>query len=463
MRFGVFGGGRAPSSRGGVGGADVRAVARILADRAGVRRRARVLAGRAGLPRRARREASAARAQAVERGATATRAVRGAWVGVLLVLALAAPVAVGAAEYANQEGGYTVDVPVDWEVMDASRADHVSFVDPRGIAVFQILTFPASQFETAQGIADFVSERFEASGDKAPFSFSGHEAIFADLTFNTGRFDVRGYHVFINGGQYDYALMSFTGTDYYEQYHDFLLSAVDSFKLARTGRRVPGPVSQFYHAFPAPNPQEQTAQIGPARITYRMDPNEQDATQVLIEREARILSQYAQDGNDRWSGGTELWQEAWRRYYRVIYRDNFPRLKNLADSIHGFYRSARFSRAEIPPHLLGWLQSFEYSRTGTLSDLLSPVSCTIQQAGDCDALGLTYAILLEHLGYDAILLVSSEYQHALAGVDVDGPGARFDFEGTKYLLAEMTEEVDLGQIPANMADPNKWIGVQVGE
>jgi hypothetical protein len=60
-------------------------------------------------------------------------------------------------------------------------------------------------------------------------------------------------------------------------------------------------------------------------------------------------------------------------------------------------------------------------------------------------------------------LVSSEYRHALAGVDVDGPRARFDFEGTKYLLADMTTEVDLGQIPANMADPNEWIGAQVGE
>ncbi len=380
-----------------------------------------------------------------------------------LVPVPAIPVATAAAEYANQEAGYTVDVPVDWQIMDASRSDHVSFVDPRGIAVLQIMTFPAKQFENAQGIADFISERFEASGDKAPFTFSGHQAVFADLTFNTGRFDVRGYHVFVNGDEHDYVLMSFTGTDYYEEYHDFLLSAVDSFKLGRTGRRVPGPVSQFYHAFPSRNAEEQTAQIGPAEITFRLDPKEQDATQVLIEREARILAQYAQDGNARWSGGTEVWKEAWRRYYRVIYRDNYPRLKNLADAIHGFYRSARFSRAEIPPHLLGWLQSFEYSRTGTLSDLLSPVSCTIQQAGDCDALGLTYAILLEHLGYDAILLVSSEYQHALAGVDVDGPGARFDFDGTEYLLAEMTEEVDLGQIPADMADPNKWIGVQVGE
>jgi hypothetical protein len=60
-------------------------------------------------------------------------------------------------------------------------------------------------------------------------------------------------------------------------------------------------------------------------------------------------------------------------------------------------------------------------------------------------------------------LVSSEYRHALAGVDVDGPGARFTFDGTEYLLAEMTTEVDVRQIPANMAGPNKRIGVQVGE
>ncbi len=379
-----------------------------------------------------------------------------------------------AAEYGNQEMGYTVDPPVDWQVLDASRPAHVSFVDSRGIAVLQIMSFPSDQFETAEAIADYVRTQFSADGDVASFKFASRDAVFADLSFNTGRHDVRGYNVFINGREHDFAVMSFTGVDYYEQFHDLLLSAVDSFKLARTGRRVPGPVSQFYYAFPAPNPQEQSAQIGPAQISYRMDNQEQDATQVLIEREARILSQYAQNaggsdsngssnGTARWSGGNELWQQAWQRYYRVIYRDNFARLRTLAAAVNGFYRSARFKRDEIPPHLLNWLQGFQYERTGTLSDLLSPVSCTIQQSGDCDALGLTYAILLEHLGYDAILLVSSEYRHALAGVDADGPGARFDFDGTEYLLAEMTEDVDLGQIPANMADPNKWLGVQVGE
>ena len=385
----------------------------------------------------------------------------------LLTLTVAVPAGLAAAEYGNEEIGYTLDAPVDWQVLDASRPDHVSLVDPRGIAVLQVLAFPSEQFEGAGAIADFVREQFAAEGDTAPFRYAGREAVFADLSFNTGRFDVRGYHVLIDGrkeaGQdHDFAIMAFTGVDYYEEYHDLLLSAVDSFKLARTGRRVPGPVSQFYYAFPAPNPQEQTSTIGPATISYRLDSQEQDATQVLIEREARILSRYARNEDARWSGGSQTWQEAWRRYYRVIYRDNYARLRSLAEAIGGFYKSTGFSREEIPPHLLGWLQSFEYSRTGTLSDLLSPVSCTLQQAGDCDALGLTYATILEHLGFDAVLLVSSEYAHALAGVDVSGAGARFSFDGSEYLLAEMTDQVALGQIPARMADPNKWMAVPLG-
>ena len=128
----------------------------------------------------------------------------------------------------------------------------------------------------------------------------------------------------------------------------------------------------------------------------------------------------------------------------------------------GFYRSGRFKRGEISPHLLGWMQGFRYERTGILSDRLSPVSCTIHQAGDCGALGLTYAIVLEHIGHDAILLVWSEYEHAHAGFNVDGPSARFELDGARYLEAEMTQEVDLGQHPARTADPNGWIGGQVG-
>jgi hypothetical protein len=133
----------------------------------------------------------------------------------------------------------------------------------------------------------------------------------------------------------------------------------------------------------------------------------------------------------------------------------------VARSLQQHFEDAGVDRSRIPARLLEVLQGFDYSRTGSLSDLLAPVTCFLEQSGDCDSLGLAYVILLQHMGFDAVLMVSSEYGHALAGVDVEGPGARFEFEGTQYLLAEFTEPVDLGMIPRDMADPSKWIPVRL--
>lgn len=383
---------------------------------------------------------------------------------IALVAALAVPAGLSARQFVNDDFGYYIDIPEGWEMMDASDMSHIAFSAPGGQAVFQVLSFAADRFETAADIADFVEEQYQTRGEGTAFQFSGREAVFAELSFDTENFTVHGYHVMVNGNEADYIMQAFAVEDVFDDYEDVLLSALDSVSLDDEGYLHPGPVSQYRYPFPAPQPQPERTEIDGETITYTADPNERKATQSLIEREARILSQYAGDAaaaGGRWSGGTDAWVEAWRRFYRMIYRDNFFRLSSIARSVKQHFDDAGVGEDEIPAELLSWMQSFDYTRTGSLSDLLSPVTCFLERAGDCDSLGLAWVILLQHMGYDAILLVSSEYGHALAGVDVAGEGARFEFEGTEYLLAEFTEEVDLGLIPQDMADPSKWIPVRL--
>jgi hypothetical protein len=181
-----------------------------------------------------------------------------------------------------------------------------------------------------------------------------------------------------------------------------------------------------------------------------------EASQMLIEREAAILTLYAED-----YGKNDRWLKAWKRYYKLIYRDNYRRLEPLARSFRVVIRRLSIPRNEVPAKLLSWFQDFTYRRDNTLSDLLSPVSCLIDQTGDCDSLALSYIILLHHLGYDAILLISDVHKHSLAAVDIEGRGARFTVEGKGYLIAELTEKVDIGLIDRSMADPAGWIPVRL--
>ena len=195
------------------------------------------------------------------------------------------------------------------------------------------------------------------------------------------------------------------------------------------------------------------------KVTYRIDPREAEVSQIFIEREARILAGYAPQEQPRWGGAVSGWKAAWKRYYGIIYRDNYLRLESLAHSLQEHFRRRDTPREKIPRIVLDWLQGFDYRRVSSISDLSSPVTAVIEQTGDCDSLGLVYTILLDHLGFDTILLVSNKYSHALAGVAIEGNGARYRFEGQSYLLAELTQDVKLGLIPQEMADPAGWIPI----
>ena len=346
---------------------------------------------------------------------------------------------------------YSLDLPDAWLPMDTADLSKIAFSDSSRTAVLQTLVFSADSFGNARDIFKFVRSSLKAEGEASPFAFSGRDALFSDLTFHTERFPARGYFVFIDGDQdrgheFDYALLSFTPVSLYQDRHDSLLSALDSFAAGEQGRRSPGPVSQFFYPFPGEKKSPVDLTIGRRHYSGQLDKGELDATQVLVEREARVLA-----------GKQENFNEAWRRYYKLIYRDNYERLAELAEFLESVY-----SFGEIPAHdsvggLLSWIQGFHYYRTGTIADLTSPMATAYTAAGDCDSRALLFVILLHHMGIDAILLVSTEYAHSAVGVDVEGPGARITYGGKSYLFAEVTEEVDLGLVERSMADPEGWI------
>ena len=141
----------------------------------------------------------------------------------------------------------------------------------------------------------------------------------------------------------------------------------------------------------------------------------------------------------------------------MIYRDNYSRLDYPAALI-----KEKINTDEMPQKLLTWVQGFEYKRTAG-SDLISPISAAAYHVGDCDSRALLYIILLNHYGIDSALMVSSVYSHAMAAVDIEGPGARMLIDKKGYLVAETTADVALGQIASDMADPANWIVIPLME
>ncbi len=372
----------------------------------------------------------------------------------IAVLLLPLAWSAGALAVVNPVHGYSVDLPVGWLEADNSNPDHIGFLSPNADAMVQIIALDADTAGSGHELAHRVLDQLGAEGEPEAFSYQDRPAAISELAFTTGGIEVQGYLVTIADRNAGFAILAFASIDSYEAAHDYLLSAVDSFSLDEESRLAPGPVSQYFYPFPAPDARDASIRFAGSRLPFAVDANEIDATEVLVDREARVLAPYG--AVDR-----ETANDAWRRYFRLIYRDNYMRLEPLAQAIGSRLEADRVPRVDYPEVLLSWLQGFDYVRTGGLADFQPPIACLATGSGDCDSLAMTYAILLHHLGFDAILMVSDRYAHAIAAVDVQGPGARFAFEGRDWLVAELTVDVPLGRIAAEMADPEGWLGVRL--
>jgi len=347
--------------------------------------------------------------------------------------------------------GYFLDLPVGWTTVDGSDPCGRAFSNSTRTAVLRVSAYPSEAFDGAREMYQEYLTELDGQGEGVPFLYRGRDAFFADIRFATSRFDARGYLLLLEEESRDFALLAFTPVASYADSHDQLISALDSFAPDRDARGLPGPVSHFHYPYPSARTSPLTLSADGAGVRLSVDLEELESLVFLIEREARIL---AGCGGD--------FGAAWGRYYRTVYRDNSARLAELAAGLRRAWGLDPDRPRPWVERLLRWIQGFEYVRSGTFSDLTPPALAAFAQAGDCDSRALLFVILLEHVGIDAVLLVSSRYAHSAAGVDLPGEdGARMRHLGKDYLFAEVTDQVGIGMVARDMADPSGWVVIDL--
>ncbi|MBI9103099.1 MAG: hypothetical protein JEY99_11850 [Spirochaetales bacterium] len=365
---------------------------------------------------------------------------------ILLILLLLTPVS--AKEYFLEPMGCYLDIPQGWEPVEITDTK-ATFTDTAQKGYLQIKVSPADTWASSPEIFEAIGNQIQADSEGDEFIYLGNDTAFATYLFPIGETFYQGFGVLINGEDFDWVILAFAEALVYEPYQFFLLSALDSFSINVDGLYNPGPVSQYFqYSYDEADFFQDIFYFEDEDFLFEFDGNGMETAELVVERETAVLGRYTPEDVDAWS-----------RYYRMIYRDNYKRVDGLFRQFlfNGLKRSEE--PVKIAGRLLAWIQDFEYSRTGTVTDFLPPLSALYNYTGDCDSLGLLYVILLKHYGIDSILMVSSEYSHALAAVDVEGEGARFPFQEKGYMIAETTDKVALGMIAASMADPAKWLGI----
>jgi len=347
--------------------------------------------------------------------------------------------------------GFSLDLPEGYEYSDGDGRDKFSFEGPEG-AMFDIVVYNGNYSEIRQ-LVDDVNKRIQNRGEADFFQYNDKQAAIIKLIFGT--YDGWGIAVELEGGsagrgRKPMLLAIAYGPSNKTELELFHVSALDSIAPSAAERRYPGPLVEYSF----PRGQARPFPIAAAGTSVMMRENDAEAAQVLIEREYSILQCYID---------TPFWQEAWIRYYRFIYRDSFDRVKNaayaIAQNFGGYSASTDEEKRTFGQKALAFVQGFQYERDLSGSDFLNLVTAVIESRGDCDSRAMLWSIILANAQIRSAFMVSRQYSHAMGLAEIVGTGARFEWYGTRWLVAETTANVDIGLIAQDVSDPKNWIGV----
>lgn len=351
--------------------------------------------------------------------------------------------------------GYSVDLPEEFVLVDKNGADSYMFENAFVSSTVILKAYKKEKFSSSLEAMETVMKQLGAEFECAETDWRNTDCIISQFAFNIGGASNTGWAVssLLQDSKGYVVMLCYTPTDVFYDLEQFVISCVDSLCIDYGSYYSPGPLTSF--AFPKGEVQNNTVEIAGEKIDFTLNSNDIEADRFVVEREYSVLSLY-QD--------SEMWVEAWQRYYRLVYKNAYSRLKIAAFNIYN--RLIKTCKSENPEielaqKLLSWTQGFDYVRDFTSTDF-TPITASITGTGsDCDSRAMLLACLLHHMNYDTCLFVSAEFSHSLFGIVLDKAGAKINIDGRQFLLGETTAQVDIGLVPANMNQTDKWIFVEL--
>lgn len=351
--------------------------------------------------------------------------------------------------------GYSVDLPEEFVLVDKNGADSYMFENAFVSSTVILKAYKKEKFSSSLEAMETVMKQLGAEFECAETDWRNTDCIISQFAFNLGGASNTGWAVssLLQDSKGYVVMLCYTPTDVFYDLEQFVISCVDSLCIDYGSYYSPGPLTSF--AFPKGEVQNHTVEIAGEKIDFTLDSSDIEADRFVVEREYSVLCLY-QD--------SEMWVEAWQRYYRQVYKNAYSRLKIAAFNIYN--RLIKTCESENPEielaqKLLSWTQGFDYVRDFTSTDF-TPITASITGTGsDCDSRAMLLACLLHHMNYDTCLFVSAEFSHSLFGIVLDKAGAKINIDGRQFLLGETTAQVDIGLVPANMNQTDKWIFVEL--
>jgi hypothetical protein len=148
----------------------------------------------------------------------------------------------------------------------------------------------------------------------------------------------------------------------------------------------------------------------------------------------------------------------WSRIYAEAARLNRGRIEPFVRGFRALAERHNLSRRETLELVAAFAQHFEYAIPENYLQLYTPPRLLETGRGDCDSRSLFLVLVLERLEFDAVLLLSPRYRHAMAGVvcaSCEGASLR-TIDGRSYRFIETTARVPPGFLHPAVNDLAQW-------
>lgn len=352
---------------------------------------------------------------------------------------------------------FTLDIPEGFNVKDANEASYSYHFEHPNIPVQFILKIYEKENSSSFSILEEAMSKLKAKASFDRVLWEGNDCTVSQFDMNLGK-DYSGWACSAPLEVKDsyITVITYADKDKAPACQQFMISLLNSLTVSDITCQNPGLFMAY--AFPKEGDKTVNLNIDGKKITSKIDKTDEEASQFLVDLEFGVLSLYASH---------PMWKEAWQRYYRLIFRDNYGRLSRVSEDIFArLYPECEKKRKDDPnteyvSRLLSWVQDFKYERhqTKASSDLTPPVMAVCGDGNDCDSRSLLMCCIMQRAGIDSILLISREYSHALCAFDIMGQGQTFETSYGSYLMCETTAKVTPGMIAQEQADRSKWIVV----
>jgi len=384
-------------------------------------------------------------------------------------ICFALPAVADASPVAFPAWGFFIDLPEEYSLTEGDMASAkaparatgtspaFSFASEAG-GIFNLKLYEAGKYASVEAMAQTIQKQLNNKGESEVFEYRKKKAAILELSITNGNTVLTGYGLCLELDTPPNSKKNVRGTSFLlalaygtsDGLSPLHLSCLDSIALNAAALRAPGPITEYS----CPRETRKTLALAGfgenAVCEAAFFERDAEAAQFVVDREDMVLQRYAK---------SPLWKEAWRRFYRAIYRDSFERLQNAAFILERTWNIPESEDLAFADKALKWVQGFAYERDTDGSDFVNLVTAATEGRGDCDSRALLWAVILEQAGIRAAIMVSAEYSHAMGLVDTAGAGARFEFENRNWLVAETTDQVDLGLINSKTSDQDSWIGI----